>query len=446
MQGFNRIFNIKKRLFPIYLFALCLHSMQVNSEELQDKDNIEYYQNNNTINQIPYFDNRFRIDAELDEVTLIFYRRSGSVPIILIRPDGSKIRINNFDTNKVEWFDDKTFDMIKIKKPMPGPWQAVGDILPDSKIFVVSEVKIEVNPLPEIVFSGETLKVEGRLFNGGQAIESPNFREVVKLDVNFYSTNNSSYENFGADAVKVTSFHDDGLGLDEYALDNIFTGEFTLNFAPGEWQPVYIVKLPMATRKLRQTTLMLYPTPIVIEVDISSSEEAPHKLKLTIDPTYVEPESLIFQGQVTFPDRQVEAFSIMNERGVTRTTEFAYTEPGIYRINLSAFGKTISGREFQLEIPEYSFNVVPEEAALLNSTVLNENSEQENSTLAIAEQARLEKQAMKQAQEVKEAKERETLFIIVASNIAIVFIALIVFFAIRNFKRTKIKKLSAKKT
>ncbi|MEY8213558.1 MAG: hypothetical protein RPR97_03635, partial [Colwellia sp.] len=59
------------------------------------KNTLKYYQNDNIMNQIPYFDNRFRIDAKLDEITLLFYRKRGSRPIILVRPDGSKLRIDN---------------------------------------------------------------------------------------------------------------------------------------------------------------------------------------------------------------------------------------------------------------------------------------------------------------------------------------------------------------
>ena len=156
---------------------------QVNSIK---QSNLKYFISDNKTNQIPYFDNRFRIDAELDEITLLFYRSRGSIPIILVRPDGSKLRTDNVDYNKVQWHDDTTFDLIKIKKPMPGPWQAIGDILPQSHIMVMSDVKMKVDPLPKIVLSGETLKVVGKLYNGDEPINTPHFRNVVKLDVHFY--------------------------------------------------------------------------------------------------------------------------------------------------------------------------------------------------------------------------------------------------------------------
>ncbi len=405
-----------------------------------NKTKVEYYQKDNITNQVPYFDNRFRLDAELEEITLIFYRKSGSTPIILIRPDGSKIRVNQFDHDNVQWFDDSTFDMIKIKKPMPGPWQAVGDILPNSQILVVSDVRIEVEPLPEIAFSGETLKVEGRLFNGNEAINTPHFKNVVQLDVNFYSTNNSLYENFGADAIKVTSFRDDGRDLDEYANDNIFTGEFILDFASGEWQPVYLVKLPMATRELRQKAILLQKTPIEISVVKSENVEKPHQLILTIDPSFVDPDSLVFQGKLTFPDRQIEPFSIMEEQGESRSTTITNTEPGIYRVNVSAFGKTITGREFRLVIPEFSFNVegslndlitagdgnTGEEVTILETTdELLVKAEQDKSEALLAQKL------------AQDEKEQETIILIAVGNSIVILIAVVLFFILRRNKKTR---------
>ncbi len=438
INKFDRFF-VKTLMKAFLMPAIVISSLNAfasgESDELSRKK-VEYYQKDNVTNQVPYFDNRFRLDANLEEITLIFYRKSGSTPIILIRPDGSKIRVNQYDHEKVQWFDDSTFDMIKIKKPMPGPWQAVGDILPNSQIFVVSDVKIVVDPLPEIAFSGETLKVEGKLFNGDEAIDSPHFKNVVKLDINFYSTNNSQYDNFGADAIKVSSFRDDGRGLDEYANDSTFTGEFVLDFASGEWQPVYLVKLPMATRELRQTSILLQKTPVILNVDKSEDTDKPHQLNITIDPSFVDPDSLVFQGKFTFPDRQIEPFSIMESVGESRNVEILNTEPGIYRVNVSAFGKTTTGREFRLVVPEYTFNVEansndidPISGAIVQGEVANESPEALK--LKAKEEAVL---ALEAQQAEQKAKEQQTMIYIIVGNVVILFIALILFFILRKRK------------
>jgi uncharacterized protein (TIGR03503 family) len=401
---------------------------------------VEYYESDNVTNQIPYFDNRFRIDAQLDEVKMVFYRKSGSPPIILVRPDGSKLKINSLPKDKVEWFDDRTFDMIKIKKPMPGPWQAIGDIAPNSQILVVSDVKIVVEPLPDIVLVGETIKVTGTLVNGDKALNDPAFREVVNLDVDFFSSNNSEYDNFGAEPVKLTTFRDDGHELDEYANDGIYTGEFELDFAPGEWLPIYKVIMPMATRELRQKPIILQHSPLNITVDASLDEEVSHVVNFNINPTFVDPDSIILQGKVTFPDRQEEPFSIMEGKGEIRTKDIRYTEPGIHRINVSVFGKTINGREFRLVIPEFVFNADRLEEGLSsqekgsNKRTAKEIAKERE--LALQQELELKKQEKLQQQQ---AEQDEMMLIVAIGNGVIIFGALIFYF-LRKKRKSKMNK------
>jgi uncharacterized protein (TIGR03503 family) len=421
--------------------------MSIQSYGQQTK--VDYYKSDNVTNQIPYFDNRFKIDALLEEITLLFYRRSGTPPIILVRPDGTKIKINNLPKDKITWFDDRTFDMITIKNPMPGPWQAIGAILPESRIMVVTEVTIEVEPLPEVILSGETLKVEGRLFNGEQAIDDPLFRDVINLNVDFFSTNNSAYDNFGAEPIKIAQFRDDGRDLDEHANDGLFTGEFELDFAPGEWLPIYYVKMPMATRELRQKPIVLQKTPVIISIEAVKEEGKSHRAIFEIDPTFVDADSVLLQGKVIFPDRQVEPFSIMEGKGNSRIYEIAYTEPGIHRLQVNAFGKTINGREFRLVLPEFTFNAESNKGLLMPSVDANGEVTLPSSSMgdvAIIDKIKLAKDHAKQlAMELEEAKiaqemaakekEQQTYIIIAVANGGIVLLALIFYFISRRKKK-----------
>jgi len=417
--------------FMFYCFNFFAFANSFSSTNIEEQTEIKFYQGDNKINQVPYFDNRFRIDAELDEITLIFYRTRGSKPIILVQPDGAKIKIDSYNENKVQWHDDRTFDMIKIQKPMPGPWQAIGEILPNSQILVVSDITIEVSPLPSIIFVGETLKVVGKLFNGNKGIDTPYFREVIQLDVNFFSTNNAKYKNFNSDRVVMNSFRDDGRDLDEYSGDGSFTGEFVFDFVEGEWQPVYVVNLPMATRKLNQTPIILEKAPVAINVEQSDKEMYPHKMVLDIDPKYVVPESLVFQGKVTFPDKQVEPFSIMEELGTKRIKEIEFTEAGMYRINLGVFGETVDGREFRLVLKEYSFDI-----KAVEPTIIGNGTENELPAMPIISSEETLALALLDIKTAQEEKNKETMIIIAAVNL-VILISLVVFFILR---RRKLKK------
>ncbi len=431
---------------PLILMIVCIF---LSLPGYGEQTKVDYYKSDNITNQIPYFDNRFKIDALLDEITLLFYRKSGTPPIILVRPDGTKLKINNLPKDKITWFDDRTFDLITIKNPMPGPWQAIGAILPESHIMVVTEVTIKVEPLPEVVLSGETLKVEGRLYNGDQAIDDPLFRDVLNLNVDFYSTNNSAFDNFGAEPVKISQFRDDGRDLDEHASDGVFTGEFVLDFAPGEWLPIYNVVMPMATRELRQKPLILHEAPITISVEAVMEEGQSHQVMFAIDPTYVDPDSILFQGKVTFPDRQVDPFSIMEGKGESRAYEIPYTESGVHRVNVNVFGKTINGREFRLVLQEFTFNAESKNGILIpslddNGDAVLATKESDNSSLTEkislaeknAEVLAMELEEAKIAQEMAaKEKDQQTLIIIGAANVGIVLIALLFYFVMRRKKK-----------
>jgi uncharacterized protein (TIGR03503 family) len=430
---------VNKALASFTLAAVV--TLNVNAQQL--KGEIDYYEGDNVTNQIPYFDNRFRIDDELEEITFLFYRRSGTQPVILVRPDGSKLKINSAPKDTVQWFDDRTFDMIKIKSPMVGPWQVIGQVEPNSKIMVVSEIKLEVTPIPNIILQGETLKMEGRLFNGEMAIDNPSFNDVLVLDVDFFSTNNSDFDNFGAEPIKLTSFRDDGRDLDEHANDSLFTGEFELDFAPGEWEPIYIVKMPMATRELRQTPVIVQKNPITISVETTQDEKGFHVVTFAIDESYVLADSILIQGKVTFPDRQVEPFSVMDGKGKSRIHNIAFTEPGIHRIKIGVFGETTSGREFRATVSEFSFNADRIDGPLVPSLNGTEMTTEQQNAQAIADAEKLAeqlKQELAQAKAAQEAeiaaKKQETIIYIIVGNTVVVLLAGILFLVMRR-KKTK---------
>lgn len=232
--------------------------------------------------------------------------------------------------------------------------------------------------------------------------------------------------------------------MDEYAGDGLFTGDFRLDFAAGEWQPVFLIKLPMASREIRQKPLVLYQSPIHISVETSENKDSPHSMTLLIDPTYVDSNSLVFQGKITFPDRQVEPFSIMNDQqGETRIQAIKNTESGVYRINMSAFGQTILGREFRLVVPEFSFNVKASDTDFLMTTTDENGIEKTVSvdrTQKLLADRTAELEQAKIAQQLAEEENKiQTIIMIAVGNSVIIVIALVLFFVMRRNKKNKAK-------
>lgn len=308
-------------------------------------------------NGIKLMQNRFRIDYLVDEITMIFFRQYGSSPVVLVRPDGSKIFQSDADGTELFWFDTATYDMISLKKPTPGPWQAIGQIMPDSRVMIISDIALHAEPLPKIIFSGEILKQTAFLTNQGKPIDYTAFRDVVELSIEFISTNNPNYNNFGAQTQNIATFEDNGKGMDERPLDGTFTGQFNLSVADGEWSPVFSVSTPMFTREQVGENLMLYPNPIKISVEKDQIGKGYHKLLIDAERELVDLSTLLLDGKIRFPNGDIQNFSITSMSADVREHEIVNYESGVYRVKLTAYGNTSEGREFILDVPEYSFLV-----------------------------------------------------------------------------------------
>jgi uncharacterized protein (TIGR03503 family) len=306
-------------------------------------------------NGIELLQNRFRIDFEVDEITMIFFRDFGSAPVVLVQPDGSKLFQSSADGSSVFWFDSSTYDMISIKNPMPGPWQAVGQISSDSRVMVISDLALHADPLPNIIFSGEILKQTAYLTNNGVPIDYTAFRDVVELTISLASTNNPNFNNFGANKEIIAFFEDNGKGMDEVPLDGVFTGQFNFAIADGEWVPTFTVATPMFTREQVDLNIMLLANPIKVTFDLNGGGEGYHKLKVDAQREYVDMSTLLIDGKVRFPNGDIQKFSITDMSSDVREYLIVNNDYGVYRVKLTAYGNTTQGREFILDVPEYSF-------------------------------------------------------------------------------------------
>jgi uncharacterized protein (TIGR03503 family) len=368
----------------IHLLFLCI-SLQLMAQEaattettatesLEDPTGLSLLPDLPAKNQIPLFDNRFRIDYEVEEITMVFFRKRGSASVILVKPDGSKVNVINADDQDIQWYDDKTYDLIKIKKPTPGPWQALGQILPESKIMVLTEIELKVDPLPDHLMIGETIKVTATLTNGGKAIVAKDFRDLLRLDVLFISSNNSEFENFGAGVIELTTLADDGRNFDEKPRDGIFTGEFKLEMKPGQWQPKFVVKTPLYTREVVQEPVILHKSPISYDVAKATKAEDLHWLTFKITDPMINPKSVALQGKVRFPNNEVQSYTLGESAEVDKKLKIVNYASGTYKVDSTLFAQTVTGRDVVITLPQASFvaEVVEPEPEVAATTAAEE--------------------------------------------------------------------------
>jgi uncharacterized protein (TIGR03503 family) len=345
-------------------------------------------------NSIKLLNNRFRIDDDIEEVTIVFFRSFGSAPIVLVRPDGSKLFLDNdLKDDSFNWYETDTYDMVSLKNPMRGPWQAIGDILPESRIMVIAGITLYAQAIPKTVFSGETIKQTARLENIGSDVDIALFRDVISLSIDFVSTNNPNFPNFGLGSRQIAKFHDNGKGFDEKLADGVFTGEFDLEITEGEWRPVFTVRTPLFSREQVDSEIVLLATPINISHEIENKEEGEHIVTIDVDPQYLKPTGVVINGTAKHPNGEITKFSMTEPMQSNHQLSLVKDGYGIYKVNMTVFATTLSGREVILSVPEYSFvtkapEISPEDVIEPDASMLAVESEpiveEDNSWLWIA--------------------------------------------------------------
>jgi len=308
-------------------------------------------------NQIPLLNNRFRVDYEVKDITLVFFRKAGSPSVVLVKPDGSKIYATTASENNVYWHDDRTYDLIKLKEPTPGPWQAIGQILPESRIMVLTDINIKVDPLPKDLMVGEQIKMTATLANGDKPITTKDFRDLLQLHVLLISTQKQGMANEHETVFELATLDDDGNNFDERPRDAVFTGEYRFAVKAGEWMPKYTIKTPMYTRELLQDPVLVTEAPLKAEfVEGKGSDK--HKLVYSVMDGVIDANTLSVQGRVIYPGGDVQSFSLAEEKSINRSIELGNVGNGTYRVEQEVFGKTKAGRDFVLNLPDQVLRVV----------------------------------------------------------------------------------------
>ena len=358
-MAYNSRKLVVQLIFVVALFFKCngiVWAQSVSDQEKKaDQPSVVETLGDDYQNSILLLRNRFRIDHNVEEVTMVFFRDFGSASVVLVRPDGSKIYSGQADGENVVWYDDETYDMIKIKDPVPGPWQAVGQISPDSRVMVLSDIELHAQPLPSVIFSGEILKQTARLTNGDEPIEYTQFRDVVDLSITLKSTNNPNYANFGAADELIATFEDNGRGMDEAPLDGVFTGQFNLAIPSGEWRPVFSVDTPMFSREQVDPVLMLYPNPVTLDVVLDDGQSGYHDVVIDVVRDQIDVYSLLIDGKVRFPNGDIQNFSLTDPSDAARIHRVLSYEDGLFRIKVTAYATTVDGRDVILDVPEFTF-------------------------------------------------------------------------------------------
>jgi hypothetical protein len=129
---------------------------------------------------LPIEGGEFKVDASIEEVTIVASKEREDVRIYLQAPDGSKLSSDNVDDN-LKWFLSHHFDMITIKNPQPGSWKLLytGG---KNRAYIVTNMSLNHSPQTPSIKVNEDMVLEAWLEQEGNLLD----KEAVLTNTNFY--------------------------------------------------------------------------------------------------------------------------------------------------------------------------------------------------------------------------------------------------------------------
>ncbi|MDR8524064.1 TIGR03503 family protein [Shewanella fidelis] len=367
--------------------------------------------------------NRFRIDHMVESVTLLIHREYGSAPVIIVRPDGSKWYVDRHPDDKVTWMEGLTGDMITIKQPMAGPWQLIGQVVEGSVIDKVTDLTIQVEPIPKSLFQGERLKLTAQLLGDAERVRLPGLDFMMNWTARFISENNPADENYAAGTFIVGAYRDNGESLDERPDDGIFTSDLDLDQPWGDYRLQIRAKNAVLDREYNDSFRLL-PQPIKLELLAPEQENSGiWTIEVQVDDSQVKLNNTHLEAEILGPTGKLVPVTLTNL--TESSSQFVLPKVmdfGSYHIKTNAVTTTLDGREIYLQLPELFFNLVEPPSPPPTQEELAARAE------AIAKQ---------QEQQAKD----KAIFWIASVNGALILVGIIVLLIVR--KRSNLKKALA---
>lgn len=299
--------------------------------------------------RVPLDENGFLVDSSIQEFTALIFRRAEVPATIIVAPDGKEFSGTDPKHN-VNWYRTDKYDLITVQSPLAGQWKVKTEMAPGSRVTVVSNLQLTVQPMKSNIKSGQSLDLAYSFQENGNTIINKDFLGVLTGEV--LTSGGDSPE------VKSTTLTmgtpDDGVfhqKLEGFAGQGEFDVKILIDGKTFKREFIHHLNISDSAFKLEKT------------IDESSGKKV-YGYKLiadveTVDVGATTVKAIIKNSKANNLERDLN--TIGNERW-----EFSFTpvQTAHYDISLSVAGKQIDGSPLTETIKADSF-YFPDEASVL---------------------------------------------------------------------------------
>ncbi len=323
---------------------------------------------------VPLKGNRFEIDDQVSEFTLLAFRGAGGATR-LRSPSGEEISSSS-RTEGTLWRTEADYDLVTLADPMPGEWELEGVSDPDNRVVVVTDLGIEMEPLPSALQAGSSQRIETWLTERQRPVRRPDLlkilqatalvarvsrpeqappREEKSAPTRSGAQSPASDQIAGSAAPHATQENPEPTEL-HLRLDQE-SGHFradldTRSLSPGIYRIAVLIDGGTFKRQLTKRFKLTGP-PISLhhEQRLPSEETESAALDLTLDvePELVDPKSLFGYLLILGPEGQQSVVDLPRPSSAPLHLRVAVERPGEYLVKGHLMARSLTGELVDVE-------------------------------------------------------------------------------------------------
>jgi hypothetical protein len=132
--------------------------------------------------RLPIEQGKFLVDSSVEEFTLLAFRGVDSAAVQIRSPDDQYFLIGDYP-EAVSWYRDAGFDLITVSRPVEGEWRLFSDEDPENRVSVLSDLKLDVTNLENVLHDASFPVLEVRFLQGPEVITEPTFLALMDLQL-----------------------------------------------------------------------------------------------------------------------------------------------------------------------------------------------------------------------------------------------------------------------
>lgn len=304
--------------------------------------------------RVPLDNNGFLVDASIKEFTALIFRKPGEERTIISSPEGKDYSSTN-PNDGVNWYRTDKYDLITVDGPKAGQWKIKTEIAPQSRVTIVSNLQLVVEPLKNNLHSKDVLALNYSFQENGKTITDANLLGLI--EANAIVAKNNTEENSNTSFTMATP-----------PADGFFHQNLSTFDTVGDYEIHVYVDGKTFKREFKHS-LSVRDSYMVLEKNSAVSEDGKltYSYKISADEKVVD----LSKTQVAVSIKNSQNNNVDKTLSLIdgKRWEFSFSpvQEGDYAVEIHAQGELFDGEKLDETLHADNFSYVVKKAATASS-------------------------------------------------------------------------------